>query len=114
MRLLQAGLRLRRRSLFFSQIVTTFAIVASVIGANLSAEVVVISGFAKLVGDGIASACVAGAPKQGLTCMPVHTRNSRTCAAAVGMGDTISEIAEMNYIQGERAREMEETETRLE
>ena len=30
------------------------------------------------------------------------------------MGDTISEIAEMSYIQGERTREMEETETRLE
>lgn len=30
------------------------------------------------------------------------------------MGDTISEIAEMNYIKGERAREMKETETKLE
>lgn len=66
-------------------IVTTFAIVASIVGASLAPEVVVVSGFAKLFGDAI----------------------------AMGMGDAVSEIAEHNYIKGERAREMQETETML-
>ena len=35
-------------------IITTFAIVASVAGANLALEVVIITGFAKLLGDGLA------------------------------------------------------------
>lgn len=66
-------------------IITTFAIVSSVIGASLSPQVVVVSGFAKLVGDAI----------------------------AMGMGDIVSEMAEHAYIHTERAREMKETETML-
>lgn len=92
------------------QIVTTFAIVASVVGASLSAEVVVISGFAKLVGDGIASACC---PVHCVVRPPAATRPFPS-PCAVGMGDTVSEIAEMAYVKGERAREMDETERMLE
>ena len=91
------------------QIVTTFAIVASVVGASLTAEVVVISGFAKLVGDGIAS---ESRSLVSYLDVAIVTSFRQTCA--VGMGDTISEIAEMNYIKGERSRELAETETCLE
>ncbi len=35
-------------------IITTFAIVASVVGANLPVQVVLVTGFAKLLGDGLA------------------------------------------------------------
>ena len=59
-------------------IVTTFAIVASVVGAGMGTEVVVITGFAKLLGDGL----------------------------SMGLGDCISEQAEMDHINGERKREM--------
>lgn len=58
-------------------IVTSFAIIASVYGANMSAAVVLISGFSKLVGD----------------------------ALSMGLGDAISEHAEQRYIKGERQRE---------
>lgn len=57
---------------------------ASVVGANLTPQVVVVSGFAKLVGDAI----------------------------AMGMGDIVSEMAEHAYIHAERARELEETKTK--
>jgi DNA damage-binding protein 1 len=63
-------------------IVTTFAIVASVVGAGMGSEVVVITGFAKLLGDGL----------------------------SMGLGDCISEQAEMDHINGERKREMWEFE----
>lgn len=58
-------------------IVTTFAIIASVVGANLSNEVVILTGFAKLLGD----------------------------ALAMGFGDYISEVGEIKYIRGEHKRE---------
>lgn len=67
-------------------IVTTFAIVASVVGAGMGTEVVVITGFAKLLGDGL----------------------------SMGLGDCISEQAEMDHINGERKREVWEFENYVE
>lgn len=58
-------------------IITTFAIVASAVGATLSIEVIILSGFAKLLGDGL----------------------------AMGLGDCMSEQAEHKHIKGEHARE---------
>ncbi len=58
-------------------LITTFAVVASVAGANLPLQVVVLSGFAKLIGDGL----------------------------AMGLGDCMSEAAEEDFIRGERKRE---------
>ena len=63
-------------------IVTTFAIVASVVGAKLPIEVVIITGFAKLLGDGL----------------------------SMGLGDCISEQAEQTHVRGERSREQWEFE----
>jgi len=63
-------------------IVTTFAIVASVVGAKLGIEVVIITGFAKLLGDGL----------------------------SMGLGDCISEQAEQTHVRGERSREQWEYE----
>jgi hypothetical protein len=60
-----------------ARIVTTFAIVASVVGASMGLEVVIVTGFAKLVGDAI----------------------------SMGLGDAISESAEQAHIRGERKRE---------
>ncbi len=56
---------------------TTFAIVASVAGARLPLEVMILTGFAKLLGDGM----------------------------AMGLGDCLSEGAEQDHIRGERKRE---------
>ena len=58
-------------------IITTFAIIASVQGANQGLNVVLITGVAKLLGDGL----------------------------AMGLGDAISEGAEHTHIRGERERE---------
>jgi hypothetical protein len=58
-------------------IITTFAIIASVAGANLPVEVVIVTGFAKLLGDGL----------------------------AMGFGDCMSEQAEHQHIRGEHKRE---------
>jgi VIT1/CCC1 family predicted Fe2+/Mn2+ transporter len=58
--------------------VTTFAIVASVVGASFPIEVVLLTGFAKLIGD----------------------------ALSMGLGDCISEQAEQAHIRGERKREL--------
>jgi DNA damage-binding protein 1 len=58
-------------------IITTFAIIASVQGASQGLNVVLITGMAKLLGDGL----------------------------AMGLGDAISEGAEQTYIRGERERE---------
>ena len=58
-------------------IITSFAIVASVVGAELSIEVVIFTGFAKLFGDAI----------------------------SMGFGDCISEQAEQTHVRGERSRD---------
>lgn len=58
-------------------IVTTFAIIASVVGADLSVEVIIVTGFAKLLGDGL----------------------------AMGLGDAISESAENTHTRTEFKRE---------
>lgn len=58
-------------------IITSYAVVASVGGANLPLTVTLITGIAKLLGDGL----------------------------AMGIGDAISEGAEHSFIRGERARE---------
>lgn len=58
-------------------IITTFAIIASVVGADYSIQVVVITGFSKLLGDSL----------------------------AMGIGDAVSESAEHDHIRGEHARE---------
>lgn len=58
-------------------IITEFALVASVAGANLPIEVVLVTGVAKLLGDGLSMA----------------------------MGDAMSEAAEHSFIRGEHARE---------
>lgn len=58
-------------------IVTTFAIIASVVGADFPIQVVILTGFAKLLGDGL----------------------------SMGLGDCISEQAEQNFILAERRRE---------
>ena len=63
-------------------IVTTFAIIASVVGAKLPIEVIIITGFAKLLGDGL----------------------------SMGLGDCISEQAEQTHVRGERSREQWEYE----
>ena len=63
-------------------IVTTFAIIASVVGAKLPIEVIIITGFAKLLGDGL----------------------------SMGLGDCISEQAEQTHVRGERSREQWEFE----
>jgi hypothetical protein len=95
------------------QICTTFAIVASIVGASLAPEVVVVSGFAKLFGDAISSMCVPSGRGR-LFVASQLTHLFFPSPHAVGMGDAVSEIAEHNYIKGERAREMQETETMLE
>lgn len=58
-------------------IITTFSIVAAAVGASLSAEVVLMMGFANLLSDGI----------------------------SMGLGDYLSESAEIQYIHSERERE---------
>ena len=58
-------------------IVTTFAIIASVEGASFPTQVVLLTGFAKLLGDGL----------------------------AMGIGDAMSESAEQHHILGEAKRE---------
>ena len=59
-------------------IITTFSIVAAVAGASLSPEIVIMMGFANLLSDGI----------------------------SMGLGDYLSESAEIQYILSERAREL--------
>ena len=61
---------------------TTFAIVASVAGSTLPIQVVILTGFAKLLGDGL----------------------------SMGLGDCMSEQAEQNHIRGEHKREQWELE----
>mmetsp|Transcript_66836 Transcript_66836/g.106273 ORF Transcript_66836/g.106273 Transcript_66836/m.106273 type:complete len:293 (-) Transcript_66836:114-992(-) len=58
-------------------IITTFAIVAGIAGADLSTEVILVLGFANLVADGI----------------------------SMGVGDYLSEVSELEYIYSEKARE---------
>jgi len=58
-------------------IVTTFAVVAGVAGANLDNHVVIILGFANVVADGI----------------------------SMGLGDFLSERAELEFVKNERRRE---------
>eukprot|EP00164_Ancoracysta_twista_P009026 GFYU01013226.1.p1 GENE.GFYU01013226.1~~GFYU01013226.1.p1 ORF type:complete len:317 (-),score=98.30 GFYU01013226.1:153-971(-) len=67
-------------------IITTFAVVASIAGAELSAEVVLIMGFANLIADGI----------------------------SMGFGDYLSSEAENSYIKAERRREAWEVENNIE
>jgi len=59
-------------------IVTTFAVVAGVQGASLKVEVILVLGFANLVADGI----------------------------SMGIGDYLSERAQMDFVKSERKREM--------
>jgi hypothetical protein len=66
----------------FDGVLTTFAIVASVQGSSLPIQVIIVTGFAKLLGDGL----------------------------SMGLGDCISEQAEQTHIRGERAREAWEME----
>lgn len=61
-------------------IITTFSIVAAVAGASLTPEIVIMMGFANLLSDGI----------------------------SMGLGDYLSESAELQYIRSERLRELEE------
>lgn len=63
-------------------IITTFSIVAAVAGASLSPEIVLMMGFANLLSDGI----------------------------SMGLGDYLSESAEIEYIRSERKRESYELE----
>lgn len=63
-------------------IITTFSIVAAVAGASLSPEIVIMMGFANLLSDGI----------------------------SMGLGDYLSESAEIEYIRSEKARELWEIE----
>ena len=58
-------------------IITTFSIVAAVAGASLTPEIVIMMGFANLLSDGL----------------------------SMGLGDYLSEYAEMQYILSERDRE---------
>jgi len=58
-------------------IVTTFSLIAAAVGANLSVDVIVTLGFANLIADAI----------------------------AMGLGDYISEKAEIEYVRSEQARE---------
>ena len=67
-------------------IITTFSIVAAVAGASLSEEIVILMGFANLLSDGI----------------------------SMGLGDYLSESAELQYIRSERAREEWEFDTKPE
>ncbi len=67
-------------------IITTFAVVAGVAGANLQAGIVLILGFANLIGDGISMA----------------------------VGDYLSTKSEQEYHQKERAREEWEAEHNIE
>lgn len=64
-------------------IITTFSMVAAVAGASMSPEVVIMMGFANLLSDGL----------------------------SMGLGDYLSESAEMEYILSEKKREMEEIKT---
>lgn len=64
-------------------IITTFSVVAAVAGASLSPEIVIMMGFANLLSDGI----------------------------SMGLGDYLSESAEIAYIRTEYKREQEELET---
>jgi len=66
-------------------IITTFAVVASVTGANLSAGVVIIMGFANLLADGL----------------------------SMGVGEYLSGVSELQFAQAERQREEWETENYL-
>lgn len=63
-------------------IITTFSIVAAAVGASLSSQVVLMMGFANLLSDGI----------------------------SMGLGDYLSESAEIQYIRSERERERWEIE----
>jgi len=67
-------------------IVTTFATVTSVAGAHLSSSIVIILGLANLIADGI----------------------------AMGLGDTMSDQAEIDFNNAERGREQWEMENNLE
>jgi vacuolar iron transporter family protein len=67
-------------------IITTFAVVAGVVGGNLAVEVVIVLGFANLLADGL----------------------------SMGMGDTLSSLAENDYVRLEYEREMWETDNYLE
>lgn len=67
-------------------IITTFAIVAAVAGSDMSTDVVILMGIANLMADGI----------------------------SMGLGDYLSEIAENNFVNKEREREMWETNNHLE
>lgn len=67
-------------------IVTTFSIVAAVAGASLTPEIVIMMGFANLLSDGI----------------------------SMGLGDYLSESAELDYIRTERNREVWEFENKPE
>lgn len=58
-------------------VITLFAIVASISGSDMSAAVVLVLGFSKLVGDGI----------------------------SMGMGDFLSEKAEIDFVKSELERE---------
>ena len=59
-------------------IITTFAIVAAVAGSDMDPDVVILMGIANLMADGI----------------------------SMGLGDYLSETAEINFVQKEREREM--------
>ena len=58
-------------------IITTFAIVAGIAGADLEVEVVLVLGFANLIADGL----------------------------SMGIGDYLSEVSEIEYINSEKKRE---------
>eukprot|EP01084_Bolivina_argentea_P208468 355409_1 len=58
-------------------IITTFAIVAGIAGADLSTEVILVLGFANLIADGL----------------------------SMGIGDYLSEVSEIEYINSEKERE---------
>lgn len=64
-------------------IITTFSVVAAVAGASLTPEIVLMMGFANLLSDGL----------------------------SMGLGDYLSESAEIAYIRSERKRELEELQT---
>lgn len=59
-------------------IITTFAIVAAVAGSDMDTDVVILMGIANLMADGI----------------------------SMGLGDYLSEVAENNFVNKEREREM--------
>ena len=58
-------------------IITTFAIVAGIAGADLATEVILVLGFANLIADGL----------------------------SMGIGDYLSEVSEIEYIESEKKRE---------